>query len=277
VYLSHFNLKRKPFVTVPDPRELFQTEGHKELRSRLQLALEDHEPTLILGDNGIGKSTSLHSVLTALDRRAYHLIELSDPRLNRRSLYRALAIGLRLSPAYSFGALVEQVRVALAELAEKAQKTGKTENVGHPVLVVDNGELLTEDALDSFRLMTNPLLGQLTPCLTLLLVGDLSLGRRLKQPHFESFVQRLRVTYRMPSVGEDECRRYVAHRVRIAGGNPDIFDPAAVDVVLAEANGSLRSIDSLCSQALYAAFIAKANVVTKPHVQAVVADRSLGA
>lgn len=85
------------------------------------------------------------------------------------------------------------------------------------------------------------------------------------------------MTYRMPAIGEEEGRRYVAHRIRVAGGNPDIFEPAAVEAVLGDAGGSLRTIDDLCSQALYAAFIAKASAVTKDHVQTVVGERVLSA
>ena len=85
------------------------------------------------------------------------------------------------------------------------------------------------------------------------------------------------MTYRMPAVHEDEGRRYVAHRLRVAGGNPHVFEPSAVEAVLAEAGGSLRTIDDLCSQALYAAFIAKATAVTKAHVETVVGERVLSA
>jgi len=278
VYLKHFAFKRKPFVPLPDHRELFQTRGHQELRARLQLAIEDRDPSLVVGESGVGKSTSLRSVLATLDKRAFQLIELDEPRLKLRSFYSTLATGLGLSPAFFFGALAEQVRTALARLADKADKADKNEGAesGHPILVVDNAELLTEEMLDSMRLITSPRLGQSKPGLTLLLVGDLSLSRRLKKPYFDSFVQRLRMTYRMPAPDEEESRRYVAHRVRSAGGNPDVFDPAAVEAVVSEAGGRLRTIDALCCQALYAAFIAKASVVTKEHVQAVISERALG-
>jgi type II secretory pathway predicted ATPase ExeA len=278
VYLKHFAFKRKPFTPLPDHRELFQSRGHQELRARLQLAIEDRDPSLVVGESGVGKTTSLRSVLATLDKRAYQLIELDEPRLKLRSFYGTLATGLGLAPTFFFGALAEQVRTALAQLSEKADKAdrGDADHASHPVLVVDNAELLTEEMLDSLRLVTSPRLGQSKPGLTLLLVGDLSLTRRLKKPYFDSFVQRLRMTYRMPSPDEEEARRYVAHRIRTAGGNPDVFDPAAVEAAVAAANGRLRTIDALCSQALYAAFIAKANVVTKEHVQAVVAERSLG-
>jgi type II secretory pathway predicted ATPase ExeA len=56
VYLKHFGFKRKPFVPVPDARELFQTRGHQEARSRLKIALHDRVPSLLLGESGVGKS-----------------------------------------------------------------------------------------------------------------------------------------------------------------------------------------------------------------------------
>lgn len=275
MYMKHFSFKRKPFTPVPDHRELFQTRGHQELHARLQVALSDRLPSLIVGPSGAGKSTTTRACLTELDKRVYQVIEVPDPRLKLRSFYRTLAIGLGLEPAYFFGELVEQIRVALAASAEKAEKGEK--GVRHPVLYTDEAQLVTDEMLDSFRLLTNPLLGQSRPGLTLLLVGGMELTRRLKKPYFDAFVQRLRMTYRMPTIDEEEGRRYVAHRVRIAGGNPDVFEPGAVEAVLAEAEGSLRTIDDLCTQALYAAFIAKASAVTKDHVLTVVSERVLSA
>jgi type II secretory pathway predicted ATPase ExeA len=135
------------------------------------------------------------------------------------------------------------------------------------------GTAFLRGTIDSLRLLTNPLLGQKKPGVTLVLVGDMTLRRRLSRPYFEAFVQRLRMTYRMPGLDEEEGRRYVAHRVRVAGGNPDIFDPAAVDELLAMADGRLRAIDDLCSQTLYVAFIARAKVAGKEHVEVVKGDR----
>ena len=275
MYLKHFNFKRKPFTSVPDHRELFQTRGHQELQARLQIAIADRLASLVVGESGVGKSTTTRATLAALDKRAYLVIENPDPRLKLRSFYRSLAIGLGLEPAYFFGELAEQVRAALASAAEKAEKGER--GARHPVLYVDEAQMLTDEMLDSLRLLTNPLLGQTRPGLTLLLVGGTDLTRRLKKPCFDAFVQRLRMTYRMPSVDEEEGRRYVAHRVRVAGGNPDVFEPAAVEAILAEAGGSLRKIDDLCSQALYAGFIGKASSVTKEHVLAVVGERVLSA
>jgi type II secretory pathway predicted ATPase ExeA len=266
VYLKHFGFKRKPFVAVPDPRELFQARGHQEARSRLKIALHDRVPSLLLGESGVGKSTSSRSALGDLDKREYRLIEIPDPRLELRSFYRILATGLGLQPRFFFGDLAEQVREALAQAAKKGR---------HPVLFVDDAQMLNEHTLDSLRLLTNPLLDQTKPGITLLLVGDTTLAQRLRRPRFEAFVQRLRMTYRMPAIDSDEGRRYVAHRLRTAGANPDVFDPEAVDELLAAADGRLRKIDDLCVQVLYAAFIGKAKVVSKDHVDAVLTERAL--
>lgn len=269
MYVKHFGFKRKPFAATPDSRELFQTEGHREVRARLQVALQDRVPILIVGEPGVGKTTSVRSALAELDKRAHRLIEIPEPRLELRSFYRTLAVGLGLQPRFFFGDLSEQVREGLARAADSAAR--------HPVLLIDEAQMLNEPTLETLRLLTNPLLDQEKPGITILLVGDMSLARRLGRPCFESFLQRLRMTYRMPPVGDEEGRRYVAHRIRIAGGNPDVFDPAAIEEILADANGRLRRIDELCGQSLYAAFIAKAKVVDKTHAETVRAERALSA
>jgi ABC-type dipeptide/oligopeptide/nickel transport system ATPase component len=57
-------------------------------RARLQLAIEDRDPSLVVGESGVGKSTSLRSVLATLDKRAFQLIELDEPRLNHHPRWR---------------------------------------------------------------------------------------------------------------------------------------------------------------------------------------------
>ena len=267
MYLKHFGFKRKPFDPSPDPRELFQAEGHKEVRARLQIALAERVPTLVVGDSGVGKTTSVRSALAEVNQRAHKIIEIPEPRLKLRGFYRTLALGLGLEPRFFFGDLSDQVRTALAQTAKKKGR--------HPILLVDDAQALDPQTLETLRLLTNPLLNQKKPGLTLLLVGDMSLGRRLMQPKNESFLQRLRMTYRMPPISDEEGRRYVAHRLRTAGANPDVFHPDAVEEILAEADGRLRKIDELAVQALYGAFIAKANVVTKTHVEVARAERAL--
>ena len=49
------------------------------------------------------------------------------------------------------------------------------------MLYVDEAQMLTDEMLDSLRLLTNPLLGQSRPGITLLLVGGTDLTRRLRK------------------------------------------------------------------------------------------------
>jgi len=264
MFLEHFELKRKPFQPVPDTRELFQTRAHKEARARLQIAFDERLPAMLVGEAGVGKTTALRAALAELNAKTCRVIEITDPRLKLRSFYRTLAHGLGLEPRHFFGDLSEQVREACSASLEQGR---------FPVLVVDEAHMLPAETLDSLRLLTNPALQQKTASVGLLLIGDLALRRNLARSYFESFVQRLRVTYSMPPVDPDEARRYIAHRLRTAGGNPDIFDPAAVDAIVAEADGRLRRLDDLSTHALYAAFIRKAKVVGKDHVQEVLEER----
>ena len=66
MFIKHFGFKRKPFASLPDHRELFQTRGHQELRARLQLAIEDRDPSLVVGESGVWKTTAVRSVLSTL-------------------------------------------------------------------------------------------------------------------------------------------------------------------------------------------------------------------
>ena len=56
MYLSHFNLKIKPFRISPDPKFLWLGETHKEALAMLKYGIHDNCGFLLLsGDIGTGK------------------------------------------------------------------------------------------------------------------------------------------------------------------------------------------------------------------------------
>ena len=66
----------------------------------------------------------------------------------------------------------------------------------------------------------------------------------------------------------DDTAPYLQHRLRLAGTELPLFEPATVEAIFQAASGLPRKINSLAHHALIAAAIARARSVTTEHLQA---------
>ena len=66
---------------------------------------------------------------------------------------------------------------------------------------------------------------------------------------------------------------YVAHRLSVAGGDPELFTPDAVRMIWSEAKGVPRIINTLCDLSLVYAFSASLESVDADIVGEVLTDR----
>ena len=81
-------------------------------------------------------------------------------------------------------------------------------------------------ALEEFRLLSN-INADKDQLLQLVLVGQPELRTTLRAPGLEQFAQRISVDYHLSPLSPQETDGYIAHRLRTAGGDPEIFTPVA--------------------------------------------------
>jgi general secretion pathway protein A len=68
MYLTHYNLRIKPFETSPDPKFFWLSEKHKEALASLKYGIQENKGFLLLtGDIGTGKTTLLNCFLNEND------------------------------------------------------------------------------------------------------------------------------------------------------------------------------------------------------------------
>ena len=83
MYLSHYNLNKKPFQINPDPNFLWLGEIHKEALAILKYGILDSRGFLLLvGDVGTGKTTLINGLIEALDEDTI-VVTVHDPGLEK--------------------------------------------------------------------------------------------------------------------------------------------------------------------------------------------------
>jgi type II secretory pathway predicted ATPase ExeA len=164
-----------------------------------------------------------------------------------------------LSVERSRAALFRQIRAEVTRMVTEARC--------RPVLVVDEAHHLRPDVLEDLRLLTNYNMDAENR-LCLLLLGQTELRRRLSMTVHEALAQRIVVRYHLPALARDEVPAYLAHRLRLAGTELAVFEPAAHEALFQATGGLPRKVNLLAHHALLAAALGRARTVSADHVQA---------
>jgi type II secretory pathway predicted ATPase ExeA len=199
---------------------------------------------VLTGEVGTGKTTLLRHLLRSVDN---HVL-----------------IGLVTNTHSSFGELMKWIMLAFdLDYGEKDAVTQHQiftdfliERYAHGqrvVLIVDEAQNLGRDALEQLRMLSN-INAESDHLLQLILVGQPELRQLLGSESLRQFVQRISIDYHLRPLDRDDTASYVRHRLETAGGDPDIFDPAALAAVHYFARGLPRLVNSLCDLSLVYAF-----------------------
>jgi type II secretory pathway predicted ATPase ExeA len=259
MYRQHFGLKHHPFSNEVEPEDLFPAAAAKELETRLTHLLEMRGIGLVTGDAGSGKTCGARRVLAKLHSSLYRVLYVCLSTGNVLDLYKTISWEMGLPVERSRAALFRQIRSEVSRLVGEARC--------RPILVIDEAHHLRPEVLEDLRLLTNYKMDAENR-LCLLLLGQTELRRRLAMAVHEALAQRIVVRYHLPALTRDEVPSYLAHRLRHAGTELALFEPAAHEALFQATSGLPRKLNLLAHHALLAAALGRSRTVSADHVQA---------
>jgi type II secretory pathway predicted ATPase ExeA len=140
------------------------------------------------------------------------------------------------------------------------------------LLVVDEAHNLAPHILEELRLLSN-VNSERDVALQVILVGQPELRVKLQQPELIQFAQRLSVDFHLGAMSLEDASAYIAHRLRVAGGSPELFHAEAVSFIHARARGVPRLVNQLCDLALVYAFAEQRSRIDRELLERVILDR----
>ena len=155
---SFFGFTTMPFGRGLAPGMLFRSHDHAQAVARISYGITSRGITVITGEVGVGKTVAARAAIDRAEPARYHLIYIPDPTVGARGIYHHVVTALGGKPSFHNAALVPQARDALA--AEHAER-GRV-----PIVCIDEGHLLSHDALEALRLLTNHQLDTESPFAT---------------------------------------------------------------------------------------------------------------
>jgi len=264
MFLQFFDLKENPFNVTSDPDFLYLSDTHKEALEHLLYGIHERKGFIALtGDVGAGKTT----VCKALINKLNHNVRTSfilDSNLPEAQLLRAILADFGIPPETKnkFDLISQLNEFLLQELSFG----------NNAVLILDEAQNIRTSTLETIRLLSN-LETQKEKLLQIVLVGQPELRKKINSPNLVQLRQRLRVRYHMSPLRRDEVRKYIKHRLTVAGPtNKLFFREEAIDQVFNYSRGIPRLINLICDKSMLAAFSMESFEVDKHTVRGCVEE-----
>jgi type II secretory pathway predicted ATPase ExeA len=134
---------------------------------------------------------------------------------------------------------------------------------------------MAHDQLEAVRMLTNSDLDSGSP-LTILLIGQPTLRRRLRVGHMAALDQRIQLRYRIPAppLTRTEAGGYIRAHLSQAGRSDTLFSDNAVRVIHGHARGPPRAINRLAIGALLAACITSKTIVDESSARTAISEQA---
>jgi general secretion pathway protein A len=247
VYNDFYGFREAPFNITPDPRFLFFSDKHREAFNHILFGIRERKGFIqVTGEVGAGKTTVCRAILAELNS-SYRTALILNPALTGTQLLRAILVELGAKPKkLDRAGYLEALNGLLLEAVTQGKDV---------VLFLDEAQNLDAELLEQIRLLSNLETDQ-RKLLQIVLLGQPELREKLDRKDLRQLRQRITVRYHLSPLLREETERYIAHRLRVAGGSGrPAFTPWALRAIHRYSRGVPRLINAICDKALLYGFV----------------------
>lgn len=255
MYCTYFGLKERPFTLTPNPDFIFLGKAHQEAFAHLLYGIDQKAGFIALtGEVGAGKTTVIRTLLTRLTPETHATALILNPMLS--------SLGLLKTINREFG--ISDNGEEPAELVETLNQFLLQQKAAHKtvVLVIDEAQDMEPAVLEQVRLLSN-LETATEKLIQIILVGQPELETLLSRSELRQLNQRITVRYHLTPMDAADTRDYIAHRLRVAGGTPEMirFSTGAVQTIHRFAGGLPRLVNAVADRCLLIGYTAESRQI----------------
>ncbi len=257
-YQHFFAFQKEPFAQDIPVSELYPLPDFPALVERFHYTLRLGAVSVLTGEIGCGKSTSLRWATNSLHPSEYKILPLVAHVGSLREFLKLLAIRLDLDPqTSSLTRLFEMLRAAITELGGRNQR---------PVVIIDEAHLLRSEVFSHLHTLMQYDFDS-KPSLGLVLSGQNPLLDKLHLQPARALASRVVARTHLESLKLQQTQDYLRHHLEIAGVKKQLFAEDAVLAIHQGSGGILRKANTLARGALIAAAREKSQLVSAEHVR----------
>lgn len=265
-YWSRFGLEFNPFIKNVRNEVIVKTSSYIEVQSRLARLQDIKGFGLLTGNPGSGKTTAIRQWAKDMNPSQYKVIYIPMSTLTTIEFYKSLAMNLGLEPTYRKITNYHNIQNNINYLALEKRVT--------PVIILDEADSLNSSILCDLKMIFN-FEKDSQDRAVVLLSGLPMLNTILNRSANEALRQRLIINYNMELLTKEEAEMYIKEKVKVAGGNEDIFTPQAINSIINASSGIMRNISKLCNACLMAADAKKLDHIDEELALAMISDSQL--
>ncbi|MCB2181659.1 MAG: AAA family ATPase [Desulfobulbaceae bacterium] len=237
-WTEKFGLQQNPFKDTLNTDLFYRTSQHEEALVKIRIGMDDsHALILLTGMSGTGKTLVSQLVIRSLDQESY------------------LPVFIPVYPGMGKGMLLQQIlsemgckdigrytHDRLSRLQEEAMNRHETGQ--RLVVIIDEAHFLKADALHILRTLSN-LETEHEKLVTVLLIAEESLKKRLNSPSYASLRGRITFAVSLKPLNCAETEQFIKYRLLKCGGPPQLLTDNAYETVFRMSKGIPREINRL--------------------------------
>lgn len=271
VFNEFFGFRENPFNQTPDTSLFYPSVKHKTALDALLYAVSQRKGFVVItGEIGCGKTTVARMLLRKIDGRVKVAL-ITNTHLSPKGIIHMILEDLDIP--YKPGSK-EKLILQLNEYLLQQMKEDR--NV---VFIIDEAQNLSPACLEEIRMLSN-LETEKEKLIQIVLMGQPELRKKLDMPRLEQLRQRIRVSYHLMPLSEEESRHYIRHRmskVAVSGQYPSgLFIDEVLEQIYHASRGIPRIINIICEHCLLTAFVMETKVVTATIVEEVLSELNIG-
>jgi type II secretory pathway predicted ATPase ExeA len=257
-YRNFFGFAREPFAQDMRVEDLFPLTALSGVNERIRFALDLGAATVITGEVGAGKSTSLRYAASRLHPSKYKIIPVIANNGTPMELYRQIGLALNVETrSPSLTTVIKTVRAVLTEITLRKEI---------PVLIIDEAHLMRLEVFGQLHTLVQFDFDS-KPLVPLVMAGHNSLLDKLLYHTSRPLASRVVGKSHLQGLTLKEMHAYLKHHLEVGGIKEQLFSDEAILCIHQGSGGLLRQANLLARGALVAAAKEKLPVVSAEHVR----------
>ncbi|MBN1521434.1 MAG: AAA family ATPase [Candidatus Aureabacteria bacterium] len=268
-FYEFLGFKKEPFSNSPDPGFFYNLKEHRLVLNKLEIAIRQKRGLMvIIGDIGLGKTTITRKLLQNFDgENDYLFYPMLNPSFSTEFQFLEMLIKMFK---------ISRIRRSTIEYRQAVQdflfKTG-VEEKKTVVLIIDEGQKLSEDILEILRVFLNYETNEYK-LLQLVILAQMEILPKIKK--MRNLSDRICFQHLLTPITLDETRELILFRLHEAGleNGSALFTEEAIKKIYFSSKGYLRRIIFLAHNSLEKIIMEESHLVDEAVVDAVVKDLS---